>query len=118
VAGQRLLRRADHWLPDRQHRLDRDIGEQTRNSQKDQTIKIVTATNHNHKADSDLARRYIRYTQESEDDFEIWRPFCTLSERWHGVAHRGLPRGKRNLNRAVRLSLRLGYLAGSIKRMV
>jgi hypothetical protein len=159
-----------------------------RNSQKDQTIKIVTATNHNHKADwgivyrylpgaddvlalpgessvypdakhelytavdallndfdfiavgalsgvydrpllenslepdfstlYGLARRYIRYTQESEDDFEIWRPFCTLSERWYSVAHGRSPRGKRNLNRAVRLSWRLGYLAGSIKRMM
>jgi hypothetical protein len=121
-----------------------------RNSQKDQTIKIVTLrttiTRPTGESSIDifrvptmfspfpaslenslepdfstlygLARRYIRYTQESEDDFEIWRPFCTLSERWYSVAHGRSPRGKRNLNRAVRLSWRLGYLAGSIKRMM
>jgi Domain of unknown function (DUF4760) len=157
-----------------------------RNSQRDQTIKIVTSTNHTHKAEwaivykylpgaddvlalpgessnyldrkhelyaavddllndfdfvavgalcgvydrtmlrnnlepdfttlYDLARRYIRYTQESEDDFEIWRPFCRLSENWRKASDRESQRRKRNFSRAVRLSWRLGFLAGSTKR--
>ncbi len=64
------------------------------------------------------AERYIKYTQESQHDPEIWAPFCRVTKRWESDSSKTSQRRDRAFERAIRLAWAGGYAAGYARSII
>jgi len=64
------------------------------------------------------AERYIKHIQDSQNDPEIWAPFCRLTKRWDSDSRKTSQRRDWALKRVIRLAWASGYAAGFAKSII